>query len=78
MLIAVAVNLLRVRVTALLNNISAWWHMIGVAVIVIVMIVVPDHHKSFGYVFGHTINNSGFSGHNFGVFMFWYVFGLAS
>jgi amino acid transporter len=50
--------------------------MVGVAFIVLVLIIVPDHHKSFGYVFGHTINNSGFSGHNFGAAMFWYVFGL--
>jgi amino acid transporter len=76
MLIAVILNLFRVRVTALLNTVSAYWHMVGVAFIVLVLIVVPDHHKSFGYVFGHTINNSGFSGHNFGAFMFWYVFGL--
>jgi amino acid transporter len=75
MLVAVVLNLMRVSVTALLNTVSAYWHMVGVAVIVLVLIVVPDQHKSLGYVFGHTINNSGFSGHNFGAFMFWYVFG---
>ena len=76
MLIAVVLNLFKVSITALLNTVSAYWHMVGVAFIVFVLIIVPDHHKSFGYVFGHTINNSGFSGHNFGIFMFWYVFGL--
>src|SRR5436190_8210711 len=76
MVIAVVINLFRVSITALLNTISAYWHMICVVVIVLVLIAVPDHHKSFGYVFGHTINNSGFSGHNFGHIMFWYVFGL--
>src|ERR1044071_5413755 len=75
MLIAVVINIFRVSITALLNTISAYWHMVGVLFIVLVLIVVPDHHKSFGYVFGHTINNSGFGGHNFGIFMFWYVFG---
>src|ERR1044071_9843561 len=75
MLIAVVINLFKVSITAVLNTVSAYWHMVGVAFIVLVLIVVPDHHKSFGYVFGHTINNSGFGGHNFGVFMFWYVFG---
>ena len=29
--------------------------------IVAVLIVVPDDHQSFGFVFGETINNSGFS-----------------
>src|SRR2546430_9534286 len=75
MLIAVVINLFKVWITALLNTVSAYWHMVGVAFIVLVLIIVPDHHRSFGYVFGHTINNSGFGGHNFGVFMFWYVFG---
>ena len=75
MLIAVVINLFKVWITALLNTVSAYWHMVGVAFIVLVLIIVPDHHQSFGYVFGHTINNSGFGGHNFGVFMFWYVFG---
>lgn len=73
---ALLLNMLNVQITALLNTISAWWHMAGVAFIVIVLIVVPDDHQSFGYVFGETINNSGFSGSNFGDIMFWYVFGI--
>jgi amino acid transporter len=69
-------NLLGVRLLAMLNSISAWWHMAGVAVIVLILIVVPDHHQSAGYVFGKTINNSGFSGHGFSSPVFWFVFGL--
>ena len=76
MLIAVALNMLRVSVTAMLNTVSAYWHMVGVVFIVLVLIIVPDDHQSFGYVFGETINNSGFSGSNFGSIVFWYVFGL--
>jgi amino acid transporter len=69
-------NLLGVRLLAGLNSISAWWHMVGVAVIVVILIVVPDHHQSAGYVFGKTINNSGFQGHSFSNPVFWFVFGL--
>jgi amino acid transporter len=69
-------NLLGVRLLAMLNSISAWWHMAGVAVIVLILIIVPDHHQSAGYVFGKTINNSGFSGHGFASPVFWFVFGL--
>jgi amino acid transporter len=69
-------NLFGVRILAMLNSISAWWHMAGVAVIVLILIIVPDHHKSAGYVFGHTINNSGFQGHSFGNPVFWFVFGI--
>jgi amino acid transporter len=73
-LLAGLVNMLKVPITAGLNAFSAWWHMVGVLVVVGVLIVVPDDHKSVGYVFGETINNTGFSGVNFGDFMFWYVF----
>jgi len=76
MLIAVTINMFRVSITAALNTFSAWWHMAGVLVIVGILIVVPDHHQSAGYVFGETINNSGFSGENFGNLMFLYVFGI--
>ena len=40
--------------------ISAWWHMVGVVVIVAILIIVPDNHQSVSYVFTQTINNSGF------------------
>src|SRR3989449_2430032 len=58
MAIALVLNLFAVSITSLLNSISAWWHMAGVAFIVLVLIIVPDHHRSIGYVFGQTINNS--------------------
>ena len=69
----------KVSITAMLNAFSAWWHMAGVLVIVGILIVVPDNHKSVGYVFGETINNTGFSGQTWSSFMFVYVFitGLA-
>ena len=50
----------QVSITALLNTISAYWHMAGVAFIVLVLIIVPDNHQSLGYVFGETVNASGF------------------
>ena len=55
----------------MLNSFSAWWHMVGVLVIVRILIVVPN--PAIGIVFG-TINNTGFSGHSWGSFMFIYVF----
>ena len=35
--------------------------MVGVAVIVGILIVVPDDHQSLSYVFTETVNNSGFA-----------------
>jgi amino acid transporter len=66
-----ALNLLHVNLLARLNTFSAWWHMIGVVIIVGVLIVIPDQHQSAAFVFGETINNSGFSDS-----AFWLVFGL--
>ena len=48
MAIAILVNLFAVSITALLNTISAWWHMAGVVFIVLVLIIVPDSHQSVG------------------------------
>jgi amino acid transporter len=72
----VLINLFGVNILARVNDISAWWHMIGVALIVLILIVIPDHHQSVGYVFGKTLNASGFQGHSWSNPMFWFVFGL--
>jgi amino acid transporter len=53
-------NIFSVRLVAFLNHVSAYWHVIGVAVIVIVLIVVPNSHQSVGWVFSKTVNNAGF------------------
>jgi amino acid transporter len=45
---------------AVFNNISVWWHVAGVAVIVAILVIAPDRHQSFSFVFTETINNSGF------------------
>ena len=54
-------NIFSVKLVALLNDISVWWHCLGVLVIVGFLVFKPDHHQSFGTVFSKTINNSGFS-----------------
>src|SRR5581483_7149397 len=61
------INIFSSHLVSLFTNISVWWHVIGVAVIVVILIAGPTHHASLSYVFGHTINNSGFS-HG----MFWF------
>ncbi len=61
------INVFSSHLVSLFNNVSVWWHVIGVAIIVVLLIAVPSHHASFSYVFGHRINNSGFGSH-----MYWY------
>ena len=46
------INVFSGHLVALFTNISVWWHVIGVAVIVVILIFGPSHHASFSYVFG--------------------------
>jgi amino acid permease (GABA permease) len=54
-----ALNQFGVKVVARLNNISVWWHVIGVAVIVLVLAFVPDKHQSSSFVFTKFVNTTG-------------------
>ena len=78
MLLACLINFFKINITAGLNTFSAYWHMIGVAFIVIVLIIVPDQHQSLSYVFTETVNNSGYGGGttSFSNPSFWFVWGL--
>ena len=55
------INIAGSHLVARFNSISVWWHVAGVAVILIVLIVVPDQHASADFVFTERLNNSGFS-----------------
>jgi amino acid transporter len=59
LLLHAVLNQRGVRLVAMLNDVSVWWHIVGVLVIVVVLAVVPDHHQSAGFVFGHFVNNTG-------------------
>ncbi|HKS45574.1 MAG TPA: amino acid permease [Amycolatopsis sp.] len=52
-------NTFGVRLVAVLNDVSVWWHLAGVLVIVAVLAFVPDHHQSASFVFGQFVNNTG-------------------
>jgi amino acid transporter len=56
------INVFSSHLVSRFNNISVWWHVIGVTVIVVILIAVPSHHASLSYVFGHRANVSGFGG----------------
>src|SRR3954469_12220887 len=58
-------NIRSVKLVARLNDVSAYWHVIGVAVIAVVLVVVPNQHQSVSFVFTETLNNSGLSGVGF-------------
>ncbi|WP_372461720.1 amino acid permease [Actinacidiphila acidipaludis] len=53
-------NTFGVRLVALLNNVSVWWHLLGVLIIVGALAIVPSKHASASFVFTHYVNNTGF------------------
>ena len=62
----------------MINNVSVWWHVLGVAVIIVILVFVPDDHQSVSFVFGERINNSRLQPHDgaSGMFFWFYVLPL--
>ncbi len=52
-------NSFGVSLVSILNNVSVWWHIGGVLVIVLVLAIAPSHHQSASFVFTHFVNNTG-------------------
>ena len=53
-------NQFGIRLVARLNDVSVWWHILGVLIIVGVLIFAPSHHQSAREVFTGTFNGTGF------------------
>ena len=64
-------NTFGIQLVALLNDISVWWHLVGVAIIFVVLFVVPKQHQSISYIFTAFTNNTGatFAGASIYVFL---------
>jgi amino acid transporter len=67
------VNIFADRVLALMNNISVGWHLLGVAVIIGLLIFVPDDHQSLSFVFSERFNGSDAFGGSTGGLGFWFL-----
>jgi amino acid permease (GABA permease) len=52
-------NQFGIRLVSLLNDVSVWWHITGVLLIVGVLAFVPSKHASASYVFTSTFNATG-------------------
>ena len=71
------INIYSSPLVATFNNVSVWWHVIGVAVIIGILVVVPDTHQSVDFVFTERINNTGlFDGDISGLGFWFYVLPL--
>ena len=77
LLLHALVNIYSSPLVAKLNNISVGWHVLGVAVIIAILILVPDQHQSADFVFTERINNTGlFDGGISGAGFWFYVLPL--
>jgi len=61
-------NTFGVNLVKLLSDVSAWWHLVGVAIIVVVLAVVPDQHKPVSEVLFEVHNATGFTFAGAGVY----------
>ena len=54
-----AINISSGHLMSIMNNISVWWHVVGAALIVVLLIVLPENHMSISDMFTMRLNNSG-------------------
>src|SRR3989440_9155437 len=65
------VNIFADNLLGMFNNISVWWHVLGVLTIIGILAFVPDHHQNTTFVFTERLNNTGFHGGAIGGSFFW-------
>ncbi len=66
------INIFSSPLVARVNNVSVWWHVFGVAVIIGLLIFVPSQHASFDFVFTQTLNNTGLFDGSTATASFWF------
>jgi len=54
-------NTFGVNLVSILSNVSAWWHIVGVLIIVAALWIMPTQHQSVGWTFTHWYNGTGWS-----------------
>ena len=59
-LFVTTLNVYGSKILAMVNNISVWWHVFGAAIVIAILLLVPDNHQSISWMFTERVNNSGF------------------
>ncbi len=73
LMLAALANIFSSHLLAIVNNISVWWHVAGAALIIGILIIVPNDHQSIGWVMSERINNSGYDDGSTSGVMFWFL-----
>jgi amino acid transporter len=61
MIVVALINIFQSHLLAIVNNISAYWHVFGAAAVVLILLLTAKDYQSVSFVFTERINNSGFS-----------------
>jgi amino acid transporter len=81
-------NTFGIKLVALLNDVSVWWHVAGVLVIFAILFIVPDRHTSWSTIFSFSatpkgpdevagfINGTGFTDGLFGTTLYVFLIGM--
>ena len=67
------VNVFGDRLLGLFNNVSVGWHVLGVAVIIALLVFLPDDHQSADFVFTEKLNLVGFGEGSLTSLAFWFL-----
>src|ERR671924_1013284 len=73
LLLYTLVNIFGDRLLALLNNISVGWHVLGVAVIIGLLVFLPNDHQSADFVLTEKLNLVGFGNGSLTSAAFWFL-----
>jgi len=65
LLVHIAMNIYGANIIHRLQSINVWWHVGGVAAVILILVFIPAKHQSTSWVFTHQINNSGFTNYWF-------------
>jgi amino acid transporter len=73
------INIFSSHLLAVINNVSVWWHVAGAAIVIGILIFVPQQHASLSDVFAKTVNNTGmFDGSTSGVGWLFFVLPISA
>jgi amino acid transporter len=61
----VIINVWGAKIIHWMQNINVYWHVFGVAAIVLILVFIPEQHQSLEWMFTTQINNSGWTNYWF-------------
>jgi amino acid transporter len=73
LVVAALLNIFSGHLLAVVNNVSVWWHVGGVALIIAILLIIPDTHQSLTFMFTEKVNNSGYADGSVSGATYWFL-----